>query len=168
MKKLMIFLFGNVLLFSCQTRPQQYFTTCPEIDVIKNTNAAYVEGDWKAMRAAYADTAKIYDNTWDADQFTTADDFVRGLETSVKDYSEYAIGEDAVFEMIVTDKAEKWVHNWFLWKGTHNNGKEVEIPIHLSFKMVDNKVALQVNMYNVLPFYLAAQPMPVAGVPTTE
>jgi hypothetical protein len=163
MKKLVLILASALLLMACQPKPQQYFTSSPEIDMVKKANAAYVANDWKTMRAIYSDNARIYDNTWDSLKAITPDAFITALQTSLENYSEHSLGDDAVYEMIVTDEGEKWVHNWFLWKGKHNNGKTVEMPIHLSFRIVDSKVAFQVNMYNVLPAFLAGQAMPVAA-----
>jgi hypothetical protein len=160
-KNILLFLSAATLL-SCQTRQQQFFTSCPEIDLVKKMNAAYVSGDWQAMRSGYADTAKVYDNTWRDAKPLTAGDFLAGLQAAVGDYSEYSIAGDAVYEMIVTDDGQKWVHNWFLWKGVHKNGTEVRMPIHLSLMIVGDKVVTQVNMYNVLPAYLATQPTSVA------
>lgn len=133
--------------------------------MIRNGNAAYVAGDWKGLRAIYADTAKILNNTW-MKNATPPDEFVAQLHGVVDNYSEYGIGEDAVYEMVVTDKGEKWVHNWFLWKGKHNNGTEVQFPISLSFRIVGGKVVTQVNMFDRLPGYLATHPVAVADAAT--
>lgn len=167
MKTLTLFFVCTLFLFSCQTKPQQYFSSCPEIDMIRNGNAAYVAGDWKALRAIYADTAKILNNTWMNDA-TAPDEFVAQLQGVVGNYSEYGIGGDAVYEMIVTDKGEKWVHNWLLWKGKHKNGTEVQFPIHLSFRIAEGKVVTQVNMYDRLPAYLASHPVTVADAATPK
>lgn len=166
MKNLACALIVAVILFSCQTAPKQYFSASPEIELIKKTNAAYVSGDFKTMRTAYVDTAKVYDNTWDPEKALTPDGFLTALQTNLEKYSEYKIGDDAIYEMIINDEGQKWVHNWFLWSGKHENGTVVEMPIHISFLMVDNKVAFQANMYNMVPAYLANQPQPLAQVET--
>jgi hypothetical protein len=168
MKKLLLLFTAAVLLLSCQTKPQQYFTSCSEIDIVKTTNAAYNAGDWKKMRASFADTAKILNNTWTMAEGMSADDFIKALETGAGNYSSYKIADDAIYEMVVNDAGEKWVHNWFLWSGIHKNGKDVKMPIHLSFRMVDNKIAFQVCMFNALPGYLAAHPEPIAVAETTK
>jgi hypothetical protein len=169
MKKLLLFFMVAGMLAACQQeKPGQYFASSPEIDLVKKANADYVAGNWDVMKSAYADTAKVYDNVWDRSQQVTADDFLKSLKGRAEKYSEYKISDDAIYEMIVTDKGEKWVHNWFLWTGKHKNGKEVEIPIHISFLVVDNKIAFQVNMYNVLPAYLAENPPPLADAGTAK
>jgi hypothetical protein len=162
MKKLIVILASAAFVFSCQTKPQQFFTASPEIELIKKANAAYEAGDWKTMRAIYSDTAKVYNNTWDMASVSSPDDFLNGLRATLEKYNEYDLSDDAVYEMIVTDQGQKWVHNWFVWKGKTKNGLEVQMPINLSFLIVDGKVVLQSNIYNVLPAYLAEHPMPVA------
>ncbi|MEX2234669.1 MAG: hypothetical protein WD824_21065 [Cyclobacteriaceae bacterium] len=168
MKNLFSLFALGLILFSCQTAPKQYFANSPEIEMIKKANAAYVSGDWNAMRSVYADTAKIYHNTWDAEVALNVDDFIKGMQTTAANYNTYKLSDDAVYEMIVTDEGQKWVHNWFLWSGTHKNGVEVKIPVNISFLIVDNKVAMQVNMFNALPGYLAENPASIVSAETEK
>ena len=91
MKKLLALLTGSVFVLSCQTSPQRYFSSCPEIDLVKSGNAAYVAGDWQTLRALYVDTAKIYDNVWPGDQALSVDDFMNRLQAGLTDMTEYSI-----------------------------------------------------------------------------
>lgn len=164
MKKVILFFIPVLLLLACQTESvkQQYFTSSPEIDLVRKGNAAYAAGNWQELRSMYADTAKVYDNVWEDSLALSPDNFISALQTSVENYTEYTIADNAIYEMVINDEGQTWVHNWFLWKGKHKNGMDVSIPIHLSFQVVDDKVAFQANMYNTLPAYLADNAKPAA------
>ncbi len=140
---------------ACQ--PRQYFTDCPEIDLVKKGNAAYVAGDWETLKSCYGDTARIWDNSLDMAKSITADQYIESMKASLADFSSYSIGEDAVYEMVVTDDGQHWVHNWFEWKGVTRNGKEVVTPVNVSFRVEGGKVQWQIDIYNALPLYLASR-----------
>jgi hypothetical protein len=161
MKKPMLLLAAVTLLVSCQPDSKQHFTSSPEIDLIKKSNAAYVAGNWKTMRTVYADTAKVFGNTWHKNQGITAGEFIKQLEANAANYSDYKISEDAIYEMVITDTGEKWVYNWFQWSGTHKNGTKVKMPIHIAFLIVNGKVAFQAHYFDQLPAFLAENPLPV-------
>lgn len=163
MKKPMLLLVAVTLLLSCKPNSKQHFTSSPEIDLIKKSNAAYVSGDWETMRTAYADTAKIFGNTWHTEEGINADDFIKDLRTNAANYSQYKISGDAIYEMVTTDQGQKWVYNWFQWSGTHKNGTEVKMPIHIAFLIVNGKVVFQAHYFNQLPAFLAENPLPVVN-----
>ena len=57
---------------------------------------------------------------------------------------------------------------WGDWHGTvAANGQEIEIPVHLSCRMVDGKIANEYGFYDVSEFVLAMQAIDAAKV-TTE
>ena len=152
MKKPILFL--SVLLLAAACGQKQYFTSCPEIDLIKKTNNAYFSGDWQTLRSSFSDTAKIWNITW-MGQEIGPDAYVEMLKSGVADLAEYKMSDDAIYEMVITDKGEHWVHNWFLYSTKHKNGKEIGVPVHLSTMIVDGKVCYQVLIGNALPGYLA-------------
>jgi hypothetical protein len=156
MKKLFVFALGLLALAACQEK--QYFKESPEIDLVKKGIAAYFSGDWDTFRAGYADTAKIAVNVWDEDKWVGPDAYIEGLKSNLTNYAEYNIGENPVYEMIVTDEGDKWVHAWFLHSGKTNGGKDVTTPVNVSFFVKDNKIAMQIDIFNALPGYLARQP----------
>lgn len=158
MKKLCYWALALVVLSACQQQPKQYFTSSPEIDLVKKGNAAYIAHDWATMRSLYSDTAKIADNVWDNSKFMSADDFVKRLAADTMTFASEKIGDDAIYEMVVNDQGEKWVHNWFNLTGTLKNGKQVSSPIHLVCQFVNDKIVFQGAIYNQLPVYLAMQP----------
>lgn len=155
MKKLSFFALGLLALAACQEK--QYFKESPEIDLVKKGIAAYFSGDWDTFRAGYADTAKIAVNVWDEDNWVGPDAYIEGLKSNLTNYAEYKIG-GSVYEMIVTDEGDKWVHAWFLHSGKTNGGKDATTPVNVSFFVKDNKIAMQIDIFNALPGYLARQP----------
>lgn len=148
---------------ACQKK--QYFTSSPEIDMVKKGNEAYFKGDWETLRSNYANDAIIYDNHWDSTKTLTPDQIIEQFKKGLANFTEYRMG-DNVNEMIVTDTGEKWVHSWFIWIGKTKEGKEASTPVNVSFLVKDNKIAMQVNIFNALPGYLASLPTdPLATAP---
>jgi hypothetical protein len=147
-----------VLVIACQAPPRQYFTSCPEIDLVKKGHAAYLSGDWETFKSFYADTARIWDNTMDMTKGIGADQYIEGMKAGLADFAEYKMGENPVYEMVVTDDGQHWVHNWFEWRGVSKAGKEAVSPVNISFRVEGGKVQWQLNIYNSLPGYLAVMP----------
>jgi hypothetical protein len=165
MKKL-IFPLAVFLLMACQQPAKQYFESSPEIDMVKKGNEAYVNRDWAALRAIYADTAKVANNAWMPDKFQTPDQFIESMKMEAESLTDIKISDDAIYNMIVTDKGEKYVLNWFNWSAKTKDGKEVMTPVHLVFQIAGGKVAFMAAIYDNLPVYLALQPAaPPAAAP---
>lgn len=167
MKKKWIAVFAVTLLAGCEQKTQQYFTASPEIDLVVKSHDAYFKGDFSAMRSMYADTASIYDNTWDEKSALTTDDWIKRLQEGQDNYSEITMG-NIIKEMIVTNDGEKWVHTWFQWNAVHKNGTKLSVPIHTGSRIVGDKIAFQVNFYNTLPMYLANNPAPAEATGDME
>jgi hypothetical protein len=157
MKPFTMTLFAMVMLAACQQSPRQYFTSSPEIDLVRKGNAAYLAGDWETFRSCYGDTARIWDNSWDPTKGITPDQYIESMKASLANLSSYSIGDDAIYEMVVTDNGQHWVRNWFEWKGVTKTGMEVTAPVNVSFLVENGKVQWQVDIYNALPLYLASQ-----------
>ncbi len=152
MKKLVLFF--PILLIVSACGKKQYFTTSPEIDLVKKGNEAYFKGDWETFRSLFADTAKIMFNTWMGDEIGP-DAYTDMLKSGVADLAEYHMKDDAIFEMVITDTGEHWVHTWLLWMAKHKNGKEISSPVHIATMIKDGKVYYQGIISNQLPGYLA-------------
>ena len=155
MKKLIFFILLATTIVSCQKK--QYFTECPEIDLIKKGSDAYVKGDWDRLRALYADTVKILFNTWDNKQAMNLDQFIELEKNGAASYASYKIGDDAIYEMVITDEGEHWVHTWLNHTSTLKNGKSVSNPVHISSLVAGGKVVWQGFILDNLQGYLAAQ-----------
>lgn len=149
----MICLLLTVGISSCQQK--QVFSESTEIDLIKSANQAYLKGDWEAFRALYADTARILINTWN--DRLTPDEVTEQFRSGLADIAEYKIS-DEISQMVITDKGEHQVSQWFEWTGKHKNGKEIRTVVYLFCQVENNKIVFSGLIYNTLPFYLAAQP----------
>ncbi len=154
MKKLLYLISACLILAACQKK--QYYTSSPEIDLLKKANEAYFKGDWETLRAAYADTAKIWVNTLPPETPLTPDQMIEAFKRDVSALSEYHMGENPVYEMVITDTGEKWIHCWLLWSGELKNGKEYSSPVHLASQVKDNKIVFNFILFDGLPGYLAA------------
>jgi hypothetical protein len=67
---------------------------------------------------------------------------------------------NSVYEMIVTDDGDKWVHRWGVWEGKMANGKASSWTSNVSFLVSDGKIRIGAYVFNALPNYLASQPDP--------
>ena len=156
-----LILFGlTVILFTaCQNKLERFTTSSPEIDEVKALLKDYHDGNWEAWKTHYADTAKIYHNTWKNGANTN--ETIVNFKAFIANTSSYGFddGEDEIFyEMIIDDDEKKWVNFWGNWKGTlAANNQELEIPVHLSLLMVDGKIVTEYAFYNVAEFTAALQ-----------
>ncbi len=174
MKKLksLILLGLTVILFTAclNNQPERYTTTSPEIDVVKALIKDYHDGNWEAWLTHYADTAKIYHNTWK--DGVSPKETAESLKAILSNTSSYHFdeSEDEIFyEMVTTDKGNTWVYFWGNWKGTlAANNKELEIPVHLALRFVDGKIAREEGFYNLSEFTAALQKIEAAKMAGEE
>jgi hypothetical protein len=157
MKHLTPVLIGLALL-GCTQPPQQYSEASPEIELAKKANAAYMAGNWEALRATYADTAKIAANEWTPDKWLTVDQAIEAWKADREVMPQVKLSDDAIYNMITTNSGETWVLNWLNWTGRTKDGKEASSPAHLAFRMAGGKIAFVAIFFNNLPPYLATQP----------
>ena len=70
------------------------------------------------------------------------------MKIPLENTSSYKI-DPQVWESIVTEDGEHWVHFWGVWLG-HNSAtdKDYEIPVHLTMLVVENKIVLQGDFFN--------------------
>ncbi|RDY61175.1 nuclear transport factor 2 family protein [Flagellimonas nanhaiensis] len=127
-----------LLLAACQQGPVRYTQNSPEIETIKKLIDNY---DNKAYGTSmYADTSKTYYNT--KDNPMSAVETMEYHKEAENVYSSRGFeDEHQEFEMVVTDDGETWVNCWLDWKGSlAANGKEMTIPVHLTFQFVEGKI----------------------------
>lgn len=158
MKKLILMGLAVILFTACQNNQTTSYTrTSAEIDVTKALLKDYQDGNWEAWATHYADTAKIYHNT--VKNGTTPAETVEDLKAVLANVSSYEFEQDEDqpwYEMVVNDNGNTWVYFWGTWKGTlAANGKELEIPVHLSLRFVDGKIAREEGVYNLAEFTAA-------------
>ncbi|WP_445957903.1 nuclear transport factor 2 family protein [Yeosuana sp.] len=168
MKKLFLLGLIIVLFSACQNKPERFTTTSPNIDVVKKLISDYEAGNWEAWATNYSDTAKIYHNTWK--KSATPKETSEALKATLANTSSYSFdhGEDKIFfEQTIDDDGDTWVNFWGDWHGTvAANGQEIEIPVHLSCRMVDGKIANEYGFYDVSEFVLAMQAIDAAKATT--
>ncbi|WP_222984528.1 nuclear transport factor 2 family protein [Flagellimonas meishanensis] len=127
-----------LVLSACQQAPVRYTQNSPEIETVKQLISNYDSKNYDT--SMYADTSKTYYNTKDNPMSANeAMDFHKDSDTNY--ISRGFGGSHQEYEMVITDKGETWVNSWLDWKGTlAANGKEIDIPIHLTFQFVDGKI----------------------------
>lgn len=162
MKKLILLGLTVILFAACQkTEPVRYTTTSPEIDEVKALLKDYQDGNWEAWATHYADTAKIYHNSWKEGSGKTPQQTADDLKAILANVSSYGFEVDAEndmpwYEMVLNDNGNTWVSFWGNWKGTlAANNKELEIPVHLSIQFVDGKIVREEGYYNLSEFTAA-------------
>ncbi len=152
MKKLILLGLTVIFFIACQNKaPERYTTTSPEIDVVKTLIKDYHDGNWESWMTHYADTAKIYHNTWKND--ITPGDHATFLKDVIANLSSYHFddgGVGLIYEMVIDNEENTLVHFWGNWKGTlAANNREIEFPVHLAFMFVDNKIVAEGGFYNL-------------------
>lgn len=172
MKKLHLLGFAIFLFVACQSNVKQFTMTSPEIDEAKALVKDYHEGNWEAWATHYADTAKIFHNTWDENKGATPAETAESLKAILSNLSTYHFEEkDGLpwYEMVTNDKGSTWVYFWGNWKGTlAANNKEIEIPVHLALRFANGKIAREEGFYNLSEFTAALQEIETAKAAAEE
>jgi len=141
MKKILLSVLLLLIIFSCQLDTKERYTrTSTEIDLLKKGIEYYENANWDKWAEQYADSAKIYQNTWyvwSSPEVTKE----RHIDLISK-LSNYGFErENLSMERIIDDKGRIWVNSWALWRGTLKaNDKVIEIPVHLTIQFVDGKI----------------------------
>ena len=154
-----LFLLGllTLLFVSCQEKKTRYTQQSAEIDIVKATINYYDYQKWDSLVMNYADTAKVYYNT-------------RDLYFTAKNLPDYHIKNDSTFltrafeddrreyEMITDDNGNKWVNFWGIWEGNLlENNQKIQIPIHITYQFIDDKIALEYGYWDSSELTLALQ-----------
>ncbi len=160
LKNLILLGFTLILFTACQEKGKGSYTkTSPEIDEVKALVKDYHDGNWDAWLTHYADTAKVYHNTWK--NGTAPKETLETLKGILSNTSNYHFEEEKDlpwYEMVTNDNGNTWVYFWGNWKGTLKaNNKVLEIPVHLALQMVNGKIAREEGFYNLSEFTAALQ-----------
>jgi len=169
MKKIMLILVAVALITACQQNQQPRFTTSsPEIDSYKKGVNAYESQDWETWQGMFADTAKVYYNTWAV--ASTPQETMQGHVNMIGTLSSYGFDDDKMFiEQVVDDEGKTWVNFWGLWKGTlKGNGKALEIPVHLSTQFVNGKIVEEYGFWDMSSYVLEMQAIEAAAQAAAE
>ncbi len=100
----------------------------------------YENANWTEWSKQYADSAKIFQNTWlEGVGPETVKMRHQELISNLSDYS--FDKKDITMEQIIDDRGRTWVNFWGIWKGTLKaNSKEIIIPVHLTIQFKNGKV----------------------------
>ncbi len=110
----------------------------------------------------YADTSKTFYNS--KDKSLSPSETIAYHQANDAIYSSRGfLAEDQEYEMVETDDGETWVNCWLDWKGTLTaNNKEVDIPIHLTYRFVEGKIVREVGMWDGSEIALVLQELAMA------
>jgi ketosteroid isomerase-like protein len=155
MKRLILIMLFGLTLSACQ-QEQRYTQQSPEIDAARALLATSASGDFEGQREYYAADAQIFYNATE-DNPTSVDKMIEEQKAQADDFSNVSITiEDSAIEMVTTDKGEKWVNCWGVWKGTHTaSGKSFEVPFHETFQFVDGKIVKDFGYWDNAPIMMA-------------
>jgi hypothetical protein len=145
---------------SCQEKqaPKQYFEKSPEIDIAKKSVDAYLKQDWVTYKSLYSDTARIwYNEYWETNTGRSIDEVIESMKEPLASLVYYRY-EGEIWEMIVNNNGDKWVHFWGNWIGKlAADGEEVKILVHIAYGVVGDKIVYESGFWDNLPFYLEQQ-----------
>ncbi len=160
MKKLILLGLVAILFAACQQQKQRYTQKSTEIETVKTLIKNYNNKTYDV--SIYADTSKTYYNS--KDKFLSPSETIAYHQANDTIYSSRGfLAEDQEYEMVETDDGETWVNCWLDWKGTLTaNNKEVDIPIHLTYRFVEGKIVREVGMWDGSEIALTLQEMAMA------
>ncbi|UOY07118.1 ester cyclase [Muricauda sp. SCSIO 64092] len=155
MKKTIHLAMAALLSIACSQGPVRYTQDSPEIDTVKKLIANYNSKNYDT--SFFADSSETRYNTRD-NPMSPSETMAYHRETDAAYSSRGFLDEDQEFEMVVTDDGETWVNCWLDWKGTvAASGKEIVIPIHLTYRFVDGKIVREVGMWDPTEVVLEMQ-----------
>jgi len=160
MKKIILLGLVAVLFAACQQQKQRYTQKSEEIETVKTLIKNYNDQTYDVT--IYADTSKTFYNT--KDKSLSPSETITYHQANDSIYSSRGfLAEDQEYEMVVTDDGETWVNCWLDWKGTLTaNNKEVDIPIHLTYRFVEGKIVREVGMWDGSEIALVLQELAMA------
>ena len=130
----------------------------PEIDISKAVIKSYDKMDWETLTSHYADTAKVYFNATEKNPMAASKIPDYHKENDANYESRGFVEKDNFFEMVVTEKGENWVNFWGTWKcKLKTNGKELEIPVHLTSQYIDGKIVKEYGYWDASQLVLELQ-----------
>lgn len=157
MKKLILFGLVAMLISACQEQKQRYTQKSNEIETVKKLIKNYNDKTYDV--SIYADTSKTFYNSKDISLSPSETIAYHKANDSIYTSRGFS-SEDQEYEMVVTDDGETWVNCWLDWKGTlAANNKEVDIPIHLTYRFIEGKIVREVGFWDGSEIALALREM---------
>lgn len=166
MKKLFLLGLAIVLFTACETKEKRYTQQSPEIETVKKHIANYNSKTYDT--SVYADTSKTFFNN--SSNPILVKDIVAYHKANDENYTSRGFTDkDPEYEMVITDKGKTWVNCWLDWKGTmKGNGKEIEMPIHLTYQFIDGKIVREVGYWDPTEVVLNLQAIEAEKNANTE
>ena len=154
MKNILLLALALLMLTACEKQKQRYLTESPEINAFKASISEYGSGDWETWRTHFSDTAKLYINS---PKSISASDLENAQKEMLASFSSYGFQEKGSFvEMVIDNEEETWVNYWANWHGIlKDNGKEIDVPVHITAQYVDGKVVEMYDYYDSAPITAA-------------
>ena len=155
MKKIFLLAFAIMLFTSCDKQEKRYTQQSSEIETVKKLIDNYNNKTYDIT--IYADSSKTRYNS--KDNSMTPEQTIAYHKANDAIYSSRGFVEDDIeYEMVVTDDGDTWVNCWVDWKGTlEGNNKEIDIPIHLTYKFVEGKIVREVGFWDSAELVLEVQ-----------
>lgn len=147
-QQVLIMLMLALSISACQ-QDKRYSQSSQEIDLFKQSLKDYVNQDWEALAAHYADTAKIMHNTTLKNAKTVAQ-LIEKEKANAEILTDIKyLDAESDFEMVVTDKGETWVNFWGVWQATlKENNQTYEVPLHITARYIDGKIVAEYGYWD--------------------
>jgi hypothetical protein len=161
MKKIILFGLAIVLFTACGKQNKRYTQQSSEIEIVKKLIDNYNNKAYDI--SMYADSSKTLYNS--KDKSMTPEQTIAYHKANDAIYSSRSFSDidPSSLEMVVTDKGHTWVNCWLDWKGTLiGNNKEVDVPIHLTYKFIDEKIVREVGFWDSAEIVLGLQEIEAA------
>jgi steroid delta-isomerase-like uncharacterized protein len=167
MKKL-LFLALTILFFAaCEKQEKRYTQSSSEIDTVKKLIANYNSKAYDMT--IYADTSKTNYNS--KEKGMSPGETLAYHQANDAAYSSRGfLDKDQEYEMVLTDDGQTWVNCWLDWQATLvGNDKEINMPVHLTYRFIDGKIVREVGMWDPTEVVLGLQEIEAAkNMPVEE
>ncbi len=160
MKKLFLLAFVVILFTACEEQQKRYTQNSSEIEIVKNLIKNYNSKAYDM--SIYADTSKTNYNS-KVKGMSPSETMAYHQANDAAYTSRGFLDKDQEYEMVVTDDGETWVNCWLDWKGIlAGNSKEINMPVHLTYRFVDGKIVREVGMWDPTEVVLGLQEIEAA------
>ncbi|UKM64123.1 nuclear transport factor 2 family protein [Flavobacteriaceae bacterium GSB9] len=167
MKKFFLLGLAITIFIACQNKPQRYFESSPEIDILKAGIKAYEAQDWNSWKSNFVDTAKIHHNSIKP---ISPEENLVNLQNMNSNFSSYGFQDKGAFSEMVIDKdGETWVNYWGIWNGTlKENSEKIAIPVHLTAQFINSKIVEEYVYYDTAPITKALKAIEISKMEAEE
>lgn len=166
MKKILLLGLITLLFLGCEQKDTRYTQQSPEIDIVKAVIEGYNTKNYDV--STMVDTCKTFFNS--KTDAILKENLIAYHQSNDVNYSKRMFLEkDQDFEMVTTDEGHVWVNAWLDWQGTlAGNGKTIDIPIHLTYRFIDQKIIRVVGMWDPTEIVLNLQEMEAQNNMSTD